>query len=132
MRFAARAEMEEKASLARFGLAPSEPAIVKAPDHIEGIVYRRKPDPKGPMTGFGYSWLDDQLQKTKLPRPKLLDREAPREGPGFAYEALNLVDGSRSVEDIGNQLEGTVGPVPIDEVADFLATLQRIGLLEAR
>lgn len=132
MRFAARAEMEEKASLARFGLAPSESAIFKTPDHIAGIVYRRKPDPKGPMTGFGYSWLDDRLQQTKLPRPKLLDREAPRGGPGFAYEALNLVDGSRSVEDIGNQLEGTVGPVPIDEVADFLATLQRIGLLEAR
>lgn len=132
MRFLARTEMEETRSLARFALAPGEPAILKAPDHVEGIVYLRKPDPKGPMTGFGYSWLDDQLQKAKLPRPKILDRQAPRDGPGFAYEALNLVDGNRSVEDIGNQLEGTVGPVPIDEVADFLATLQRIGLLEVR
>jgi hypothetical protein len=129
MRFVAAAENAEKGSLARFGLAQ---AIASAPEPTEGIVYRRKPDPKGPMTGFGYSWLDDQLNKAKLARPKLLDREAPRDGPGFAYEALNLVDGNRSVQDIGNQLDATVGPVPIREVADFLATLQRIGLLEIR
>jgi aminopeptidase YwaD len=132
MRFLAHAEMAEGRSLARFGLAPGEPATFEEADHIEGIVYRRKPDPKGPMTGFGYSWLDDQLQKMKLPRPKILAREAPRDGPAFAYEALNLVDGARSVQDIGNQLEATVGPVPIDEVADYLATLRRIGLLELR
>jgi hypothetical protein len=132
MRSLARTEMEETGSLARFGLAPSGPPVFKAPDHIEGIVYRRKPDPKGPMTGFGYSWLDDRLRTAKLPRPKLLDREAPRDAPSFAYEALNLVDGNRSVEDIGNELEATVGPVPIDEVADFLASLQRVGLLEVR
>lgn len=128
---AQRADADEQASLARFGLAAT--ASTTAPTaHIEGIVYHRKPSPKGPMTGFGYSWLDDQLEKTKLPRPKLLDREAPRDGPSFAYEALNLVDGNRSVQDIGNQLNATVGPVPIAEVADFLATLQRVGLLEAR
>lgn len=132
LQFAQAAEATESASLARFGLAARQPAASAIPAHVDGIVYRRKPNPKGPMSGFGYSWLDDQLEKAKLPRPKLLDREAPREGPGFAYEVLNLVDGNRSVQDIGNQLNATVGPVPIAEVADFLATLQRVGLLEAR
>lgn len=132
LQFAQAAEATESASLARFGLAARQPAASAIPAHVDGIVYRRKPNPKGPMSGFGYSWLDDQLEKAKLPRPKLLDREAPREGPDFAYEVLNLVDGNRSVQDIGNQLNATVGPVPIAEVADFLATLQRVGLLEAR
>lgn len=131
LRYAPKFMEAEIASLKSFGLSVTTNPDPD-PEHVEGIVYHRKPDPKGPMTGFGYSWLDDQLEKAKLPRPKLLDREAPRDGPPFAYEALNLVDGNRSVQDIGNQLDATVGPVPIAEVADFLATLQRVGLLEAR
>jgi aminopeptidase YwaD len=132
IQFAEAAELTEAASLARFGLSATKQSTFRAPAHVAGIVYLRKADPKGPMTGFGYSWLDDQLEKTKLPRPKLLDREAPRDGPSFAYEALNLVDGERSVQDIGNQLTATVGPVPSSEVAEYLATLRRVGLLEVR
>lgn len=131
LQYAERRDAIETASLERFGLAAPAHAGSN-PDHIDGIIYIRKAEPKGPMTGFGYSWLDDQLRKTKVQRPKLLDREALRDGPGFAYEALNLVDGNRSVQDIGNQLNATVGPVPIAEVADFLAILQRVGLLEVR
>ena len=130
--FAEAAQATEAASLARFGVAATAQSTFKPPAPVDGIVYRRRAEPKGPMSGFGYSWLDDRLEKTRFPRPKLLDREAPRDGPSFAYEALNLVDGNRSVQDIGNQLAGTVGPVPMTEVADFLATLQRVGLLEVR
>ncbi len=132
LEYAERADTTEAASLARFGLDARAQSAGSAPAHIGGVVYRRKSEPKGPMNGFGYSWLDDQLEKSKLPRPKLLDRQGPRDGPAFAYETLNLVDGNRSVQDIGNQLAATVGPVPITEVADFLATLQRVGLLETR
>ncbi|WP_426693109.1 M28 family peptidase [Sphingomonas sediminicola] len=132
LEYAERADTTEAASLARFGLEARAQSAGSAPAHIDGVVYRRKSEPKGPMNGFGYSWLDDQLEKSKLPRPKLLDRQGPRDGPAFAYETLNLVDGNRSVQDIGNQLAATVGPVPITEVADFLATLQRVGLLETR
>jgi hypothetical protein len=67
-----------------------------------------------------------------LPRPALLDRAAPRDGPSFAYEALNLVDGQRSVEEIHGRLEMTIAPLPLIEVADYLATLQKLGLLERR
>ena len=132
LEYAERADTTEAASLARFGLEARAQSAGSAPAHIGGVVYRRKSEPTGPMNGFGYSWLDDQLEKSKLPRPKLLDRQGPRDGPAFAYETLNLVDGNRSVQDIGNQLAATVGPVPITEVADFLATLQRVGLLETR
>ena len=82
------------------------------------------------MSGFGYSWLDDRIEKTGAVRPALLDREGPRDAASFAYEALNLVDGSRSVQEIRDFLSATIAPVPVEPVAEFLATLEKIGLLE--
>ncbi len=82
------------------------------------------------MSGFGYSWLDDQLEKKGLPRPALLDRVGPGDAASFAYEALNLVDGTRNVQDIRDFLSATIAPVPIKEVAEFLAGLEKVGLLE--
>jgi hypothetical protein len=132
------AERAEAASFARFGLRPlmamDEPGmlIAKPATGTGGVIYRRRPNPKGPMDGFGYSWFDDRLQRARLPRPALLDREARRDSGDFAYEALNLVDGRRSVEEIRAHLAATSGPVPIAEVADYLMTLEKLGLLEAR
>ena len=94
------------------------------------MIYRRKADPKGPMSGFGYSWLGDQLERKGLPRPTLLDRASPGDTASFAYEALNLVDGTRNVQDIRDFLSATIAPVPIEEVREFLATLEKVGLLE--
>ena len=51
------------------------------------------------------------------------------EGPGFGYEALNLVDGRRSVGEIRDDLAATVGDAPIEEVAEYLETLVRLGVL---
>ncbi len=107
------------------GPLPAAPS----PDRRFSTVYRRAADPKGPMEGFGYSWLDDQLVRRGLPRPALLDRAGPDEGPVFAYEALNLVDARRSVQQIRDILASVSGPVPSEEVAEFLATLERLGLL---
>jgi hypothetical protein len=129
-------ERAEAASFARFGLRPlmamDDPGMLLGKAADGGIVYRRNDRPKGPMDGFGYSWLDDHLKRAKLPRPALLDRRAPHGGADFAYEALNLVDGRRSVEEIRAHLAATVGAVPVADVADYLATLARLGLLGAR
>jgi len=135
-------ETDEASSLARFGLktgalphaiwvagpGPGEPAA--APQGAAAIVYQRKDQPKGPMQGFGYSWFDERLKAAGLPRPALLDRAAPHDSASFAYEALNLVDGRRTVEEIGERLSMTIAPVPLAEVADYLATLHKLGLLE--
>jgi hypothetical protein len=136
-RFSRIAEWAEAGSLARFGLqaqAPQSPVDGLSPAaHSQGIgapVYRRKAEPKGPMSGFGYSWLEDRLEKTGTARPALLDREGPRDAASFAYEALNLVDGNRSVQEIRNFLSATIAPVPVESVAEFLASLEKIGLLE--
>lgn len=132
-------ERAEAASFARFGLrllmVMDDPGMLLAKPAATAagtVMYRRKPSPKGPMDGFGYSWFDDHLQRARLPRPALLDREARRDSGDFAYEALNLVDGRRSVEEIHAHLAATSGRVPIAEVADYLMTLDKLGVLEAR
>jgi hypothetical protein len=121
-------------STQRFGLRLMPPPIVLVspapPGAEQGPVYRRNPKLKGPMDGFGYSWLDDHLKQKRLERPALLAREATFDGIGFGYETLNLVDGERSVRAIRDQLAVTVGPAPIEEVAQYLATLERLGAVE--
>jgi hypothetical protein len=129
-------EAEEYASLSRFGLrpsaAPAQAAISSPATGVGALVYHRKAQPKGPMNGFGYSWVDDRLKQTGLARPALLDRESGRDAPSFGYEALNLVDGQRPVQAIRDRLVASVGPVPVEEVAAYLATLETLGLLERR
>jgi hypothetical protein len=125
-------------SFGRFGLESKTYASTKVspPYQLPGFVqdqspvYRRKPGLKGPMSGFGYSWLDDHLKKAGLERPALLGRGPAWEGPSFAYEALNLVDGKRSLQEIGDELAGTAGPVPLAEVQNYLATLEQLGVIE--
>jgi hypothetical protein len=136
--YSRNADIAEAQSLSRFGLQPANSTGMSgetippaaAAQGSEARIYRRTPDPRGPMSGFGYSWLDDQLERKSLPRPTLLDREGPGNTASFAYEALNLVDGTRNVRDIRDFLSATIGPVPVEEVAEFLETLQRVGLLE--
>jgi hypothetical protein len=121
-------------STQRFDLRLMPPPIVLVspapPGAEQGPVYRRNPKLKGPMDGFGYSWLDDHLKQKGLERPALLAREATFDGIGFGYETLNLVDGERSVRTIRDQLAVTVGPAPIEEVEQYLATLERLGVVE--
>ncbi len=136
--YSRNADVAEAQSLSRFGLQPASGtgmaraaiALAAGAQGSGALIYRRKAVPKGPMTGFGYSWLDDQLQGRDLPRPALLDREGPGDTASFAYEALNLVDGARNVQDIRDFLSATIASVPVEEVAEFLATLEKVGLLE--
>jgi aminopeptidase YwaD len=94
-----------------------------------GPVYRRIRN-EGPMNGFGYSWFDDRLARAGLTRPRLLAREPEGQSASFGYEALNLVDGRRSVGEIRDALLATIGAAPIEEVAEYLETLARLGVLE--
>jgi hypothetical protein len=124
-------------SLRRFGFSVSETTAAAAVDRrwlaAEGegaFVYRRNPKLKGPMNGFGYSWLDDRLKQSGVPRPALLSRTPLWEGPSYGYEALNLVDGERTVRQIQDELSTTLGSVEVAEVAAYLATLERLGVIE--
>ena len=122
---------------ARFGIRPNTVLTLEDGGSVSSAgaagvgapVYRRNAKLRGPMNGFGYSWLDDHLKKAGLERPALLAREPSWEGPSFGYEALNLVDGRRTVQQIRDDLAATVGPAPLEEVAAYLATLERLGVI---
>ncbi len=93
-------------------------------------IYSRKEKPKGPMSAFGYNYLQDHLKKRQMTSPKLLDyRGLWGSGSEYAYEALNLVDGQRTVSDIRDDLSAIYGPVPTALVRDYLRALQGIGVL---
>jgi aminopeptidase YwaD len=125
-------------SFDRFGLKSEAYPITEAsPDVLQFLVrpdvtpvYWRRPEPKGPMDAFGYSWFDDHLKRAGLERPKLLDREPAWGGASFGYEALNLVDGERTLQDIADDLTAGVGPAPLEEVAQYLTTLERLGVIQ--
>jgi hypothetical protein len=99
-----------------------------APTKTADPVYRRAATPKGPMGGFGYDYLEDQLQD---PPPALLKRTGLWGGGAeYAYEALNLVDGRRTVSEIRDALAAIYGPLPLAEVAEYLADLEKIHVLQ--
>jgi aminopeptidase YwaD len=108
----------------------AEPATAAAV--AGGTVLERTGEPVGPLAMFGYDWLLDHLDRAGLARPALLDRRARWGGGGeLAYEALNLVDGTRTVTEIADALAATYGPLPAAEVADFLDVLGSLGVVRA-
>jgi hypothetical protein len=50
----------------------------------------------------------------------------------FSYEALNFVDGERSVSDIRDWLVAELGDVPVDHVVEYLSALESIGVIRRR
>ncbi len=152
MRFHFEYETGVVASMGRFGEMPSLvqkeaerflaglreiAGVVPAPGSA-GIVYRRSPEPKGPMGGFGYDYFQDHFQdhfqdqtaQRGIAAPALLRRNGLW-GGGYDYEALNLVDGRRTVGQIRDALAAIYGPVPLAEVAEYLQALEKIGILRA-
>ena len=93
-------------------------------------VYRRNPNPKGPLTVFGYDYFTDHAKLAGLAAPKLLSYEGLwGVGEEYAYETLNFVDGSRSVLDIAHAVSAEYGPVPVEMVVEYLKALEKIGIV---
>ncbi|MEJ2534919.1 MAG: DUF4910 domain-containing protein, partial [Gammaproteobacteria bacterium] len=84
-------------------------------------VFRRNPEVLGPMHAFGYSYLEDRLGVERAARLALAG--AP------AYEALNLVDGERTVSEIRRWLVAEFGDLPLEALVEYLAALERIGVI---
>ena len=128
-RQAAASFLNDLRKLAGEASAPSSAGLPR--EEIGARIYRRNPDPKGPMTAFGYSYFDDQAERRHIPAPALLARQGLW-GSDYAYEALNLVDGRRTTGEIRDALTAIYGPVPLSAVAEYLDDLVRIGVLSAR
>jgi hypothetical protein len=112
----------EYAALERI-LAPAESsssAAISAPN--DGRVFRRNPQLLGPMSAFGYSFLEAHTDAEDLAAVALT--------PLKAYEALNLVDGQRDVGEIRHWLVAELGDVPLPAISQYLSVLERIGVIE--
>jgi Predicted aminopeptidases len=95
-----------------------------------GPVYKRNPTPRGSLDAFGYDYLADHLGRDRAAKLTLLNFESPRaEGGDYAYEALNLVNGSRTTSEIRDALSAIYGPIPQDAVDQFLGAAAEGGLV---
>ena len=94
-------------------------------------VFARNPQIQGPMHAFGYSYLEDKLGAEATASLRLPNHNtAYGDGRKFEYEALNLVDGARSVSDIRDWLVAELGLVPLAYVAEYLLALQSINVVK--
>lgn len=97
------------------------------------IVYIRADAPKGPMSGFGYSYLSDKLGAERASALRLPGHAATwGKSHAYDYEALNFVDGRRSVTGVRDALAAEFGPVPLEFVVEYLGALAEIGILEQK
>jgi aminopeptidase YwaD len=96
-------------------------------------VYERNPAVEGPMHAFGYSYIEERLGADKLAALRLPQHStAFGTGGMFTYEALNFVDGERSVSDIRDWLVAELGDVPVDYVVEYLSALESIGVIRRK
>ena len=96
-------------------------------------VYVRNAAIEGPMHAFGYSYIEDKLGAEQL-HSLGLTTHATAFGNGrmFSYEALNFVDGERTVSDIRDWLVAELGDVPLEYVAQYLAALESIDVVREK
>jgi hypothetical protein len=93
------------------------------------IVYRRNASVKGPTSTFGYDYLQDHYARAAELR-LLAFAGARAEGEVYAYEVLNFVDGRRQAAEIRDAVSAAYGPVPLENVLEYLRALQAAGLVE--
>lgn len=93
-------------------------------------VYRRNADVKGPMSVFGYNYLTDHYGSDRAARIGIFKFQGLRgNGSYYAYEALNLVDGTRNIQNIRDIVSAAYGPVPLSLIASYLRVLEEIGIV---
>jgi hypothetical protein len=94
-------------------------------------VFRRNEKIKGPMSVFGYDYLEDKYGEAKAAKLKLLGFRGQRGSGGeYAYEVLNFVDGQRNAQQIRDAVSAEYGPVPLEYVVEYLRALESIGVLQ--
>jgi aminopeptidase YwaD len=115
--------------------APDDAKDALAPDATSTgddlLVFKRKPEPKGPLTVFGSDYFADRAKPAGVAMPKILDYEGTwGSGEEYAYEILNFADGNRDAQQIRDAVSAEYGPIPRALVVEYLKDLEKIGILE--
>jgi hypothetical protein len=96
------------------------------------LVFSRQPEPKGPLSVFGYDYLADKYGADRAAKLQINSVRALWGDGSYAYEVLNLVDGRRTVLEIADMVSAIYGPVPLPAVLEYLRALEEIGMLRER
>ena len=129
------AEYERKVvdSLNAFGSGSAPKASGESKARADGTpVFRRRPQPRGPLSVFGYDYFDEHAKAAGVPTPRLLSYTGEWNSgeAGYAYEALNFADGRHSARQIADELSAEYGPVPPELVLEYLQALKSIGIVD--
>jgi hypothetical protein len=89
----------------------------------------RNPEVRGPLGVYYYDHLSEVLGPEADVETALGRREG---GEVLTWEALNLVDGRRTVQEIRDFLTGRYAAVPVAEVAEYLDLLARARVITWR
>jgi hypothetical protein len=118
----AAAAREEIARLDRRapGVPPAPKTDARIPVRSREIV--------GPLDVYYYQYFT-QVPGADASGAKLAARDG---GEVFAYEAMNLVDGRRTVSEIRDTLSGRYSPVPLSEISDYFERLEKAGAVSFR
>ncbi len=115
-------------NLDRNGEGMSLKTITLAGDFAK--VWKRKPEPKGPLAVFGYDYFADHAKAAGVAAPKLFSYEGLwGSGEEYAYEVLNFADGKRNAQEIRDSVSAEYGPVPLEMVVEYLKALEKIGVV---
>ncbi|NOX70908.1 MAG: M28 family peptidase [Gammaproteobacteria bacterium] len=94
-------------------------------------VYSRNDNVQGTMSAFGYSYMRDKYGDESYARLRLPEYSGSHGSAGeYLYEALNLVNGKRTVSEIRDWLTAELGPVPLDLVSEYLRALEQIDVIQ--
>jgi aminopeptidase YwaD len=94
------------------------------------LVFRRNPAIKGVMGAFGYDYFTDKYGAEKARSVRLLSFRGHRGSGGeYTYEVLNFVDGKRNVQQIRDSVSAVYGPVPLEQVLEYLRALESINVV---
>ena len=100
------------------------------PSGGDATVYFRNKAVQGNMSAFGYSYLRDKFGDDRLATLRLRSYSGSHGSSGeYVYEALNLVDGKRTVSEIRDWLMAELGPVPLEYVSEYLSALEQIDVI---
>lgn len=103
------------------------------PPAAEGaLVFSRRPEPKGPMSVFGYDYLVDKYGAERTAKLQINSTRSQWGDGGYAYEVLNLVDGRRTVQEITDMASAIYGPIPLAAVIEYLRALEQIRVVDTR
>ena len=106
---------------------PRSPKDASRPRSV-GADHRRVPARRvsGPMNVYYYDYVAERANGDTRAVERI---SALPQGDIILYEILNLVDGKRNVQAIRDFLAAAYGPIAVEDVAEYLKLLEKIGVV---